>query len=87
MSNRKAYGYPLTPDHDNCFGIVVSEDGRFLGTHTSSNYSWLKSDLESHAKGYDYEFVSYVPGPGFVIPVLLSEIYNLKEELRGLKHG
>lgn len=86
MSNRKAYGYPLTPDHDNCFGIVVSEDGKFLGTHTSSSYSWLKSDLKSKAKGYDYEFIYYIPGIRFVIPILLNEIDRLKNELKGLKY-
>lgn len=81
----KAYGYPLTPDHDNCFGIVVDEQGNFLGTHISSNYSWLKMDLATKAKGYDYEFINYVQGPGFTVPILLNEIYRLKEELRQVK--
>lgn len=83
----KAYGYPLTEDRNNCYGIVVDEQGKFLGTHTSSNYSWLKMDLASHAEGYEYEFVNYVQGAGFVFPVLLSEIYRLKEELRQVKGG
>lgn len=74
----KAYGYPLTENHDNCFGIVVDEHGKFLGTHTSSNYSWLKIDLASHAEGYDFEFINTIPGIGYVVPVLLNEIYRLK---------
>lgn len=79
---RKAYGYPLTEDRDNCLGMVVDEYGNFLGNHTSSSYYWLQIDLESHAKGYEYSFVNFVPGPGFVVPVLLNEIYRLKEELK-----
>lgn len=77
----KAYGYPLTPDNDDCIGIVVDEHGNFLGTHISSNYSFLKMDLASHAKGYEFEFVDFIPGAGFAISVLLNEINRLKEQL------
>lgn len=52
----KAYGLPLTDDHDNCFGICITEDGKYLGQWTSSSYSWLERDLKTHADGYDYEF-------------------------------
>ena len=79
----KAYGYPLTPDQDNCFGIVIDEYGKFLGTHISSNYSFLKMDLASHAKEYDFEFIDTIPGQGFIIPILLNEIYDLKDKHKG----
>lgn len=53
----KVFGIPLTDDHDNCFGICISEIGEFLGKHTSSNYSFLKSDLESKCNGHEYIFL------------------------------
>lgn len=57
----KAFGIPLTDDHDNCFGICIDENYKFLGQWTSSNYSWLKHDLATHAKEYDYSFVDKPP--------------------------
>jgi len=76
---KKAIGFPITPDRDNCTGICLNEDGHFLGTWTSSNYSWLSQDLKKHATGYEYEFKKDIPDKDFIIYCLLKEIYRLKE--------
>lgn len=77
----KAYGYPLTSNVNNCFGIVIDENNKFIGSHTSSNYSFLEQDLKYHAKDYDFEFVNMIPQSNFIISILMNEIYRLKEVL------
>lgn len=81
----KALGFPLTGDHDNCFGIVIS-DKEILGSHCSSNYSFLKSDLESKVdkEKYDFEFVDSIITPMSLFNVLNSFISYQKEVIKQL---
>ena len=63
---KKAYGFPLGPvtEHDGMqviTGMCVDEDGKLLGYWTSSDIRFLESDLQNHARGYDYHFSLAVP--------------------------
>lgn len=58
----KAFGFKLS----DCFtgdvyGEVWSEDGKKLGQWTSSSIDWLRTDLASHAREYEYKFVDHLP--------------------------
>jgi hypothetical protein len=81
----KAYGFPMTPDHDNCFGMVISEDGKFLGCRASSNYSWLKIDLQSKCKGYEFEWLDTPPSDYRIISALLNTISELEDQIKEMK--
>jgi hypothetical protein len=78
----KAFGIPLTEDtitnRGYCFGICIDEDGRFLGQWTSSNYSFLESDLKTHAVGYEYKFLPMPDYDELVRLVMLLAKYQEK---------
>lgn len=78
---RKAFGIPLTPNHDNCFGIVVSEYGTLMGRHTSSSYSWLERDLKSkiNLDEFDFMFSSEVPSQIELLQILYNGIAKSPE--------
>ncbi len=69
----KALGIPLTDNHDNCVGVVISEDGEILGHHVSSSYAWLEQDLKSKENVKEYEFI-------FCEKPTVLEIFNLMEQ-------
>lgn len=76
----KAIGIPLTDDHDNCFGIVFSEDGELLGQHTSYNYACLEKDLKNkdNVNKYDYIFVNEKISSFWLFNILNCYIKKLK---------
>ena len=69
----KAFGFPISwhPSLEGSllvYGEVWSEDRKFLGNWTSSNLSFLETDLAKHAKEYEYFFTQTRPqGLGFSI--------------------
>lgn len=77
---KRAFGYPLTTNRNNCFGVCVTEDFEYLGCWTSSDYSWLKKDLSTHATGYDYEFITEPVDKDRLIVALINKIYELRNE-------
>ena len=85
---KKAIGIPLTPDRDNCYGIVVLSDGTFVGSHTSSNYSFLEFDLGSNAKAKDCDYFEFINSPPEnevqwlqIVNVLINHIHKIEERL------
>lgn len=79
----KAIGIPLTDDCNNCFGVVISEEGQVLGRHVSSNWSWLERDLASKEGLQDYEFIFTKEKPTLIGLFSLMDQVNtvLKEKL------
>lgn len=73
----KAYGFALTPNQNNCFGIVIDEQGTYRGHHTSSNYSWLKTDLASKAPECAFEFIENDIPYKNIIYSLVNEINSI----------
>ena len=70
----KLYGFALTPNQNNCFGIAIDEIGNYRGHHTSSNYSFLKIDLASKAPDCEFEFIENDIPYKQIIFALLNEI-------------
>ena len=70
----KLYGFALTPNQNNCFGVAIDEMGYYRGHHTSSNYSFLKSDLASKAPECEFEFIEKDIPYKNIIFSLLNEI-------------
>ena len=87
---KKAYGIPITDDHDNCVGIVLSEDGDYLGSHVSSNYSFLKNDLRNKKRVLDYDFqMENKPNTEEywrrIVASLVVNIIEMEDELKEIK--
>lgn len=61
----KAYGFPIF--HTKCefgelvYGEVYTEEGKMLGSWTSSSIEWLAKDLSQHASNYEYFFLKTAP--------------------------
>lgn len=77
---KKAYGFPTNSfGKSDIAGVVISEDGEYLGHWVSSDLQWLKKDLSNHANGYDYVFYEKLPDD------IASELERKAKERAGVK--